>query len=35
MKELVADDALTEVEAQDVGEMILSGTTKRIYNQCG
>ncbi|HEX3301672.1 MAG TPA: amidohydrolase family protein [Thermomicrobiales bacterium] len=35
MTELVADDVLTEAEAQDVGEMILSGTTKRIYNQGG
>ncbi len=32
MTELIADDVLTEAEAQDVGEMILSGTTKRIYN---
>ena len=30
--ELIADDVLTDAEAQDVGEMILGGTTKRIYN---
>ena len=35
MNELIADDVLTESEAQEVGEMILNGTTKRIYNQCG
>ena len=35
MNELVADDVLTEAEAQDVGAMILSGATKRIYNQGG
>jgi uncharacterized protein len=35
MNELVADDVLTETEAQEVGEMILSGTTRRIYNQRG
>ena len=34
MNELVADDVLTEPEAQEVGELILSGTTKRIYNLC-
>jgi uncharacterized protein len=34
MNELIAD-VLTESEAQEVGEMILNGTTKRIYNQCG
>jgi uncharacterized protein len=33
MTELIADDVLTEQEAQEVGEMILSGTTRRIYNQ--
>jgi hypothetical protein len=32
MAELVADEVLTESEAQEVGEMVLSGTTKRIYN---
>jgi len=35
MTELIAGDVLTEPEAQEVGEMILSGTTKRIYNQAG
>jgi hypothetical protein len=35
MAELVADDVLTDAEAQEVGQMILSGTTKRIYNQGG
>lgn len=35
MQGLVAEDVLTESEAQEVGEMILSGTTKRIYNQAG
>lgn len=30
--ELITDDVLTEGEGQEVGEMILSGTTKRIYN---
>jgi hypothetical protein len=35
MTEWVADDVLTEAEAQEVGGMILSGTTKRIYNQGG
>jgi len=35
MNELISDDVLTESEAQEVGEMILNGTTRRIYNQCG
>jgi hypothetical protein len=35
MNELIADDVLTETEAQDAGEMILSRTTKRIYHQGG
>jgi hypothetical protein len=30
--EMVGDDVLSEPEAQQVGEMILSGTTRRIYN---
>ena len=32
MTELVADDVLTEDEAQETGALILNGTTKRIYN---
>ena len=35
MNELISEDVLTESEAQEVGEMILNGTTRRIYNQCG
>ena len=35
MNELIADDVLTDAEAQDVGEMILSKTTTRIYHQGG
>jgi hypothetical protein len=33
MTELIEDDVLTDAEAQEVGEMILSGTTKRIYGE--
>jgi hypothetical protein len=32
MNELVTEDVLTEKEALEVGEMILGGTTQRIYN---
>jgi predicted TIM-barrel fold metal-dependent hydrolase len=32
MNNLVAEDVLTEADAQKVGEMILGETTKRIYN---
>jgi len=32
MTGLVADDVLTESEAQEYGEQILGGTTRRIYN---
>jgi hypothetical protein len=32
MNDLVTEDVLTEKEAIEVGEMILGGTTQRIYN---